>query len=161
MIFNLLNNPHTLKRLQSELRSKFSDVDQIRTGPALDGCEYLIACIDESMRLTPVIGGVTQRATLDGGIEIDGRFIPAKTDVGVSHHTIFRNEGYFPNPWTYEPHRWIASESSKETIRTARAAFCAFGMGLTECPGKKWALIEIKLTIARMLYMYVLLCYRL
>jgi cytochrome P450 len=155
VIFNLLNNPHTLTRLQSELRSKFSSVDQIRIGPELNDCEYLLACIDESMRVTPVIGGLTQRATLTGGIEIDGQLIPGKTDVGVPHHAIFRNEEYFADPWTYEPRRWMASETSKETIKAARAAFWPLGIGLTECIGKKWALIELKLAIARMVYSYV------
>ena len=152
LVFNLLNNPQTLERLQQEIRSNFSSVDEICIGSALNGCEYLLACIDESMRLTPVIGGVTQRVTLAGGIEIDGRIIPERTDVGVPHHAIFRNEQYFADPWMFEPRRWMASETSKEAVKTARTAFWPLGLGLTECIGKKWAVIEVKLTIARMIY---------
>jgi cytochrome P450 len=154
IIFHLLNSPHTLQRLQSELRSKFTDIGQIRLGAALSECEYLSACIEETLRLTPVIGGVTQRVTLADGIEIDGLHIPAGTDVGVPHHAIMRNPDYFENPWTFEPQRWMASETPKEVLRTAKSGYIPFGMGLTECPGKSWATIELKLTIARMLYRY-------
>ncbi|KAF2689058.1 cytochrome P450 [Lentithecium fluviatile CBS 122367] len=154
VIFNLLNNPPTLARLTTEVRSKFTSASEIRLGPTLNECEYLFACIDESMRVTPVIGGVTQRVTLTGGIEIDGCHIPAGTDVGVPHHAIMRNEDYFEDPWTFEPRRWLTSENTKEAIRTARSAFYPLGLGLTECIGKKWALIEIKLTVARMVYLY-------
>ncbi len=102
----------------------------------------------------PVIGGCLQRQVLRDGISIDGHHIPEGTDVGVPHHAIMRNEMYFSDPWAFEPRRWLASENSAESIRRARAAYCPFGIGPTGCAGKNWALIEMKLTLARLVFRY-------
>ena len=49
---------------------------------------YLQACLDESMRLHGIIGAPLLRVVPDGGVSIDGHFIPA----GVSALSVFEFE---------------------------------------------------------------------
>jgi cytochrome P450 len=154
VLFNLLNNPETLTRLTEEIRSRFTEIGQIRVGSALNECEYLLACIKEGLRLNPVVGGCLQREVLKGGIAIDGHHIPKGVDVGVPHHVIMRNGDYFDDPWIYDPRRWISAESNENSIARGRSAFCAFGLGPTGCVGKMWAMIEMKLTLAQLVFRY-------
>ncbi|KAF2257168.1 cytochrome P450, partial [Trematosphaeria pertusa] len=98
ILFNLLNNPDALERLAKEVRSRFADVSQVRPGATLQECEYPSACIDEGLRLTPVVGGYLQRGLLAGGVSIGGQVVVEGTDVGVSHHAVMRNREYFDNP---------------------------------------------------------------
>jgi cytochrome P450 len=153
-MFHLLNNPETMTRLTKEIRSSFSDISDICTGPTLNSCEYLAACIDESLRLSPVVGGCILREVLPGGITIDGHHIPQGVDVGVPHHVIMRSENYYDAPWEYRPQRWLSSETPKDQIQRARTAFTPFGIGNTGCVGRAWALIEMQLTIARMVFRF-------
>jgi cytochrome P450 len=61
---------------------------------------------------------------------------------------------YYDSPLEYRPERWMASETPKEKIQQARATWTPFGIGNTGCVGKAWALIEMQLTIARMLFKF-------
>jgi cytochrome P450 len=154
VLFHLINNPHTLSELTKEIRSNFSDISEIRISQKLNDCKYLAACIDESLRLTPVVGGILIREVGQGGITIDGQYIPSGVDVGVPHHVIMRRSKYFEAPLEYRPRRWLPTETSAKEIKDARSAFCPFIMGPTGCPGKAWAIMEMKLTLAQLLFRY-------
>lgn len=42
-------NAEAYRKLADEIRTTFSSVDEIHSGPKLSGCHYLRACIDEAM----------------------------------------------------------------------------------------------------------------
>ena len=111
-IFYLLHYPSALSRLQQEIRGTFSDVETIRIGPQLSSCRYLLACIDETMRLSPSIGSLLPREVLPGGIIIDDEWFPPGIDIGVPHYTLHHNEAYFPDSFAYKPERWLGGEPS-------------------------------------------------
>jgi hypothetical protein len=144
LVFHLLNNPEALHTLTKEIRNTFSDISEICIGQKLNSCKYLTACIEESLRLTSSVGGILIREVGPGGITIDGQTIPSGVDVGVPQHVIMRNPKYFNAPLEYRPQRWFATETSAEEITNARSAYCPFLMGTTGCPGKFWALVEMK-----------------
>ncbi|EHK97881.1 putative Cytochrome 67 [Glarea lozoyensis 74030] len=133
--FYLVHNPSTLANLTKEIRTKFDDVEQIHTSPELNSCHYLRAVIDESMRLSPPVGGILPREVLAGGLEIDGHHIPAGTVVGVPHYAIHHNPSYYPDPFTFNPDRWIAESpaETKDTVALAQSAFCPFSVGPRGC----------------------------
>jgi hypothetical protein len=153
-LFHLVQNPEIMSNLTKEIRESFSNISEIGMGQTLNSCKYLTACIDESLRLSPIVGGCLMREVGAGGITINGRFIPKGVDVGVPHHAIMRNPRYYSNPLEYRPQRWIPSETSKEELALARSAFCPFGIGPTGCVGKAWALVEMKITLAQLLFQY-------
>lgn len=155
--FYLAHNLATLQKLTKEIREKFDDVEEIVTGPKLNECTYLRACIDESMRMTPPVAGVVPRKVLPGGIEIDGRHIPEGIDVGVPHYAIHHNPDYYPKPFDYVPERWLqdpAANPMHDGLEAARNAFCPFSIGLRGCIGKGLAYVELTVTIARVLFLY-------
>jgi len=155
--FYLAHNPATLQKLAKEIREKFDDVEEIVTGPKLNECHYLRACIDESMRMSPPVPGVAPRKVLAGGIEIDGHHIPEGFDVGVPHYTIHHNPDYYPKPFDYVPERWLtdpAANPMHDGLEAARSAFCPFSIGLRGCIGKGLAYVELTVTIARVLFLY-------
>ena len=154
VLFHLLNNPGTLRSLTTEIRNNFSEVSEIRISQTLHNCKYLAACIDEGLRLTSIVGGILLREVGPGGITIDGQSIPSGVDVGVPQHVIMRNPKYFEAPLEFRPQRWIPTETSAEEIKNARSAFCPFLMGPTGCPGKFWALVEMKITLAQLVFQY-------
>lgn len=154
IVFHLLNNPDTLAKLTLEIRTKFSSTGDIKIGTALDDCEYLGACINEGLRLSPPVGGCLQRQVPAGGLVIDGQHIPGGTDVGVSHHVVMRNELYFAEPLSFQPERWLSSPNKSSTATEMRTAFCPFSLGPTGCIGKAWGLIELKLTLAHLVWNY-------
>ncbi|GKT87639.1 toxin biosynthesis cytochrome P450 [Colletotrichum tofieldiae] len=74
VIFHLLTTPHAYKRLADDLRS--IEHDEEITVSRLASMEYLTACIDEGMRMRPVVAAVIPRVGPPGGGMVDGCYIP-------------------------------------------------------------------------------------
>lgn len=74
--YYLANSPHATHRLQTELRTQFSSLDEINS-KALMHCTYLNAVVEEGLRIYPPAGaGHLSRIVPKGGCEIDGVWIP-------------------------------------------------------------------------------------
>jgi cytochrome P450 len=155
--FYLVHNPTILQTLAEEIRSTFSDVEEILHGQKLSSCHFLKACIDEAMRMSPPVGGALPRCVLPGGCTVDGQFIPEGVDVCVPHYTIHHNPDYFPEPFSYTPSRWLpesAPKSLAEKVDAAHSAFCPFSIGPRGCIGKSLAYVEMTTTLARVIYLF-------
>jgi len=155
--FYLVHNTDALRKATQEARGKFSDVEEIVNGPALNSCAYVKACIDEAMRLSPPVGGMLPREVLPGGIHIDGEYIPAGVVVGTPHYTIHHNPEYFSDPFAFMPERWIPDSTSGVTdhsVAVAQSAFCPFSVGPRGCIGKGLAYVELMATLVRTLFLY-------
>lgn len=155
--FYLVHNPDTLKKLSEEIRSTFSDLEEIHSSLTLNSCAYLRAVIDEAMRLSPPVGGILPREVLPGGLEIDGLQIPAGIVVGTPHYALHHNASYYPSPFSFNPDRWMAGSSpkvTKESVAIAQSAFCPFSVGPRGCIGKGLAYAELMTSLARTVFMY-------
>lgn len=154
--FYLLQNPRTMVRLQKGIRRHFDDVEEIRSGPKLQSCRYLFACLDESMRFTPPVGAALPRETLAGGITVDGIWFPERVDLAVPIYSLHHNEAYFPDSFTYKPERWLVGEgdSTAASVALAQSAFHPFGTGRTSCVGQNFAYQEMSIILARVIWLY-------
>jgi cytochrome P450 len=91
--FYLSRYPAAYKKLAEEIRTTFRSSDEIRSGPKLAGCEYLRACIDESLRISPPGSGTSWRElsaedNLPEPLVVDGCIIPPGVRVGVNIYTL-------------------------------------------------------------------------
>ena len=165
VLFYCLHHPSCMQRLQAEIRDAFADWEDIRTGDKLNSCQFLRACIDESMRMTPPVGALLPREVLSGGLEVDGNHYPPGTDIGVPHYALYHNEEFYNDPFAFKPERWIAddngpdgkslrSSTSEASVIRAQSAFCAFSVGRAACIGKNLAYQEMCIILARMIWIY-------
>lgn len=126
-LFYLTRYPDAYERLKTEIRNEFSSIDEIRSGPTLESCVYLSACIDESMRLSPPTPRAPWREVKRGGIDVDGEYIPEGYDVGTSIYSIQHKEEYFPKAYTFVPEHWIPGGLlTQEEIERAHEAMHPF-----------------------------------
>lgn len=155
LFFYVTRNSRVYEVLTKEIRNTFASVDDISGGTKLSSCEYLRACIDEALRISPPGPSELTREVLPGGLEIHGSMLPEGTRVGSSFWSRHRNEEYFPDPNVYRPERWIVDEKmgvSAEDVARARSCFFPFASGPGNCVGKNLAMLELTITIARTLY---------
>ncbi|KAI1116258.1 cytochrome P450 [Nemania sp. NC0429] len=154
VFFYLARNERAYKRLADEIRTTFKNSSDIN-GPALAQCEYLRACIDEALRMSPPASGILWReqAPSDQPLVIDGHVIPKGTIIGVNIYSLHHNEEYFPNSFEYRPERWL--EDLDETSRKRmRDAFMPFSIGPRGCAGKTMAYSETGLVVAKTLWYF-------
>jgi cytochrome P450 len=154
-IFYLLHNPVALQKATQEVRSTFTSPFEIANGPALNGCTYLFAVIEETLRRTAPVPSHLPRVVLSGGMVIDGIHVPEGTVVGVPMYALHNNPTYFPSPFSFSPERWIESPSNPaENTALARKAFCPFSIGTRMCSGRNLAYLQLKLTLAHILWRF-------
>ena len=151
--FYLSRRPEAYTKVCAEVRRVFNSADEIRTGQKLTSCGYLRACIEESLRMSPPVGGALWREVCKGGVNINGHTIQQGYDVGIGIYAIQHNPVYYPAPFSYRPERWIVGEdTTKESVDLARSAFSAFSIGPVGCVGKNLAYVELMMTMARVVW---------
>lgn len=152
MFFYLSRYPECYKRLAGEVRANFHAADEIQSGEQLRRCDYLRACINETLRLSPPNTGTLWRQELAddktrGPLVVDGHVIPPGTELGVNMYSIHHNPKYFPDPFVFRPERWL--ESSTDQLSVMQKAWAPFTVGAHSCPGKAVAYLELSLVFAR------------
>jgi cytochrome P450 len=154
LFFYLSRNPDCLQKLALEIGSKFATSSEILGGPQLASCGYLRACINESLRMSPPVGGTLWREQSKEDIRrplvIDGHVIPAGTRIGLNIYALHHNPAYFPDPFTYKPERWISSSDGSKTT----GAFMAFSIGPRGCAGKSMAYQLVSIAMAKTLWYF-------
>ncbi|RAH66282.1 benzoate 4-monooxygenase cytochrome-like protein P450 [Aspergillus aculeatinus CBS 121060] len=172
-LFYLLHDScEAYRRAQAEVRAAFADLEAIRIGPALAGCTFLYACVDEALRLSPPVGSVLPREVLPGGLTVsvdvnddegggggggEGEkryFVPAGTDVGVPVYALHHDARYWRDPHAFRPERWLTvAEDKKKDGSSGFTAYAPFGAGGTSCVGRYLAYQEIGIILARLLWL--------
>ncbi|KAI0015570.1 cytochrome P450 [Xylariomycetidae sp. FL0641] len=156
VFFYLSRNPAAYEHPSHEIRSAFTTGSEIR-GTTLAGCKYLRAWIDEALRMTPPPApGILWRQQAAGDnsdqpLIMDGHVIPKGNVFGINTYSLHHNEEYFPEPFTFNPDRWLQPWTS-EIAQLMRDAFAPFSVGVRVCAGRSMAYLEINLVLAKTLW---------
>ena len=155
LFYYLSQYPECYEKLADEVWGSFRTTTEMCSGPAMAQCTYLRACIDEALRMSPPVGGALWREVREGGLVVDGQFVPEGYDVGCSIYCLHHNEECYPNSFVFNPDRWIVSETnSREAVERARQAFVPFSVGTRSCAGRNFAYMEVSNTIAQVLWRF-------
>lgn len=134
ILYYLLKNPAAGAKLVEEIDSLWKHgrlSDPVKLAEA-DGMKYLQAVMYEALRLHPAVGMSLPRVVPEGGFEVDGKFIPAGTTVGVNPWVVHRSaEVYGEDVEAFRPERWL-----KEDAGDMHRFFFAFGAGARMCLGR-------------------------
>uniref|UniRef100_A0A665TZK5 unspecific monooxygenase n=1 Tax=Echeneis naucrates TaxID=173247 RepID=A0A665TZK5_ECHNA len=147
LAYNLATNPHTMKRLQEEIDSTFSNKAPIEY-QALMQMEYLDSVINESLRLYPIAQRLERVAKET--VEINGIVIPKDMVVMVPVWPLQRDPQLWPEPELFKPERF--SKENKGSIDPY--TYMPFGAGPRNCIGMRFALVMMKLALVEILQRY-------
>ncbi|TFL05254.1 cytochrome P450 [Pterulicium gracile] len=142
-------HPEYLKIAQEEIRALTQDVRLPSFEDKAAGALPFIHCIClEVIRWNPAVpAGVMHRVTEDD--EYKGYHIPKGAWVIGNSWAILHDESVFPDPFRFDPTRYLRSEDGKPTFAETRVMGAAFGFGRRICPGRWFALETLWLTIAQ------------
>ncbi|XP_016998141.2 probable cytochrome P450 4d21 [Drosophila takahashii] len=113
--------------------------------------KYLECVIKETMRLYPPVPIVGRYIPED--LRVGDKTIPGDTSVLLMPYYVFRDPKYFPDPLVFRPERWLnGKEASLPTY-----AYIPFSSGPKNCIGKKFAYLQIKTLISKVIRHYELL----
>ncbi|CAO3619566.1 unnamed protein product [Cunninghamella echinulata] len=150
-IIELLRNPEKLKTLQQEIDNvSLEPGHSVYSNDQLKKLPYLNAVINESMRLNTISSHGLQRIA-NRDILLAGKyFIPKNTIIIGNMNHAHKNPEYWLNPDEFIPERWLEGATPPPCLD----AYYPFSAGSRGCIGKKFALMEMRLSIATLVKHY-------
>ncbi|TQN65562.1 Cytochrome P450, partial [Colletotrichum shisoi] len=105
--FMLLNHPEKLARLKGEVAECEKSLGRLPSYQELKELNYLQAVVLEAFRLNHPIAGRLPRTDPDNEIQFGDFVIPKGVTVSVSTYDIYLDPKIFPEPFTFDPERWL------------------------------------------------------
>ncbi|KAJ6561936.1 cytochrome P450 [Mycena capillaripes] len=144
-MYFLLTNPKWFKLLREELDGTFHS-DSLNDH--LDGLDKLVllnAFIQETLRLGMPFPGLP-RVVPPEGLVVNGLYVPRGTSVSVPIWTHHVDQTYFPDPYAFDPNRWIKDGSFSQNA----GVLLTFGAGPFNCVGSKLAYVQLRILLANL-----------
>ncbi|KAG1686102.1 Cytochrome P450 3A1 [Nymphon striatum] len=142
--YNLALYPEWQEKIQEEVDSiaeKHGCIDY----EAVQNMPYLSAVIDETLRLYPAV--VHGERICSANYDLGSIFLPKGTVVKFSPYSMHRDPEFWPNPDEFDPERFLG-----ENVKNHHPyAYLPFAHGPRNCIAKRFALVEMKLCLARTL----------
>ncbi|XP_049285491.1 cytochrome P450 4d2-like [Anopheles funestus] len=151
--YQLAKHPEIQEKIYQEIQDVLgADFRSVPlTYSTLQNFPYLDMVVKESLRLLPPVSFIGRRLVED--IEMNGVTIPAGTDFTIPIYVIHRNPAVYPDPERFDPERF----SDESTQRRGPYDYIPFSIGSRNCIGQRYALMEMKITIIKMLGHYRIL----
>lgn len=140
------------KKVAEELRTIFG-ADQVRPASYQDlqDMKYLDMVIKETLRLYPSVPAYGRE--VDNEFQFDGITYPKKTQLLIFAFGIHRNPEYFPDPEKFDPDRF----TPEKQMEKQPYCYVPFSAGPRNCVGQKFAVLEIKSAVSKVIRHFELL----
>ncbi|XP_015187291.1 PREDICTED: cytochrome P450 4C1-like isoform X2 [Polistes dominula] len=140
------------KDVQANIRNEVRTImqDDNLTISSVSNLSYLERCIKESLRLYPPAFFLSRQICHD--MQLKQYLIPSGTICVIDIHNVHRNPEYWPNPDVFDPDRFLPENTKKRHPYS----YIPFSAGPRNCIGQKFAMLELKLFVAFILYNFEL-----
>uniref|UniRef100_A0A8D0NBA8 Cytochrome P450 3A n=1 Tax=Sus scrofa TaxID=9823 RepID=A0A8D0NBA8_PIG len=144
LAYILATHPDVQQKLQEEIDATFPS-KALPSYDALAQMEYLDMVVNEILRLYPIAARLERVCKKD--VEIHGVSVPKGTVMMVPVFSIHRDPELWPEPEEFRPERF--SKKNKDSINPY--TYLPFGTGPRNCIGMRFALMNMKLALVRVL----------
>ncbi|XP_068202510.1 cytochrome P450 9e2-like [Palaemon carinicauda] len=151
--FLLAKNPEAQEKLREELRGLIKEHGELNY-QGIMGAKYLEACFSETLRLYSPAHVTERQCTKEYKLPGTELVIPREMVVSIPIHSIHHDERFWPEPEEFRPERFLPE--NKDDIKTG--TYLPFGLGPRNCIGMRFAQMEAKLIIAKILLNFELSC---
>ncbi|KAF1329393.1 Cytochrome p450, partial [Globisporangium splendens] len=160
-VINLNRYPNVATKIRTELRAKlpqlFTDTQYVPSMDDVDQLVYLEAAVRESLRLYPLVPLNAKEANADTTL-CDGTFVQKGSRVYIPSYALGRMPSVWgPDAAEFKPERWIEHDpqTGNETlIHVSTSKFVSFHAGPRICLGMRFAIFELKTSLAYVLSKY-------
>ncbi|KAL2168974.1 hypothetical protein VTG60DRAFT_6616 [Thermothelomyces hinnuleus] len=151
----LARHPEVQARLAEEVRNSFTSEDEIDLF-SVNKLKYMLAVLDEAMRMFPPVPSQLPRKCHPGGDVICGYRVPGGTSLDIWPSAMNYSSRNFTAPDKFIPERWLdeADPTGLQFDKRRQAALQPFSVGPRNCIGKNLAYVEMRLILARLIWNY-------
>ncbi|XP_072799381.1 cytochrome P450 3A29-like isoform X1 [Vicugna pacos] len=144
IMYELATHPDVQQKLQEEIDATFPN----KAPPTYDGLlqmEYLDMVVNETLRIFPLAGRLERVCKKD--VEINGVFVPKGTVVMVPVYALHKDPELWTEPEEFRPERF--SKKNQDSINPY--TYLPFGTGPRNCIGMRFAMMNMKLALTKVL----------
>ncbi|GAB6023575.1 hypothetical protein CHUAL_008346 [Chamberlinius hualienensis] len=141
----IANFPQVQIKVIEEIDSIFGETDRDVTMEDLSHLKYLECVIKETLRLFSPLQMIGRE--LEEDMNIDGYKLQAGTQILIFLNFIHRDPAVFDDPNAFDPDRFLPEQSSTRD----HYAFVPFSAGSRNCVGQKYAMMEVKVALSKIL----------
>ena len=146
--YHLALNEDVQEKLREEIKVAVKSNPDSTLYDLAHNIEYLDCVINESLRLNPPLAQLNRECVED--YEFNGIHIPAGLEVMIPVYFLHRDPDAWPDPEKFDPERFRSP--AKDTRHQYQ--FMPFGTGPRSCIGMRFGLMEIKITLVKILMKY-------
>ncbi|KAK6599736.1 cytochrome P450 [Botrytis cinerea] len=148
----LVQNPHELRKLETEVRTIFEREEDI-TFSALQQLPFLNAVINEGLRICNPVSGGLLRIVPRGGATVCGHFLPEGTHVACNTIAMALSPQNFHHSLRFLPDRYLPDHlRPREYANDNRHILKPWGLGSRVCLGRSFGQAELRLVLARLVW---------
>ncbi|GLH05341.1 uncharacterized protein GBIM_10962 [Gryllus bimaculatus] len=148
-----MNNFIVLDKILKELESVFDPKQPLELSlQKLSELKYLEMVVKESLRIYPPVPLFNRRNPEDTAL-VSGHVMPEGCSITLSPFGIHRDPEVFPEPEMFIPERF----SPEESARRHPYAYIPFSAGPRNCIGQRFAMLELKSVLAKVVWNFRLL----
>lgn len=151
--FLLAKHPEIQKKLREEIKENVDEKGEL-TYQGIMEAKFLDACLSETLRMYSPAHVTERQCTKEYKVPGTDVVIQPKMIVAVPINSIHHDERYWPEPEEFRPERFLPE--NKEDIKSG--TYLPFGLGPRNCIGMRFAQMEAKLAIAKILLDFELSC---
>ncbi|KAI3522233.1 hypothetical protein L1887_11717 [Cichorium endivia] len=136
----LLNQPHVLKKAQTEIDSHVGE-NRLVDESDMSSLPYIRCILNETLRMYPPLPLLVPHESSDDCV-VGGYQIPRGTTLLVNQWAMHHDPDLWSDPESFKPERFEGLEGTKDGF-----SFMPFGSGRRSCPGEGLAMRVVGLTL--------------
>ncbi|XP_031561235.1 cytochrome P450 3A4-like [Actinia tenebrosa] len=143
--YHLAMNPNIQEKLRQEISASFKENPEKSLYEQCFAIEYLDCVVNESLRMNPPAHVMTR--VCNKTCTVNGVIIPEGMEVKYPIYALHHDPHLWTNPEKFDPDRFLSP--AKDLINPFQ--FLPFGGGPRTCIGMRFAMLEIKMTLIKIL----------
>ena len=147
-VYFLAMNPDVQEKLRKHIKEAMESTADESMYDVAKSIEYLDCVIKETLRLCPTLPMINRECC--EAHDLNGMHIPAGTEILFATYAMHHDPDAWPEPEKFDPERF------RSPAKNARHPFqyLPFGAGPRSCIAMRFALMEIKIVLVRILMKY-------
>ncbi|XP_076165087.1 putative cytochrome P450 6a14 [Ptiloglossa arizonensis] len=150
ILYEFALNPLIQERAREDIKNVLQTTDGVITYDSLKEMKYLDACFKETLRKYPVLLFLSRLALADYTFQKLKVNIPKNQEIFLPVYAIQHDPDIYPEPDVFDPERFIDERNKHRHAMH----FLPFGDGPRNCIGARFATIQAKVAVIKILSNY-------